>query len=144
MKTSIEKVGKLAAKTKRAGERNMVGPTMVPLEVLDSILKLDAGQKAILELIETIQEGIEIRFEGAKAVLRGVEALEEGGRLRDKSLADLLERVEGITTIIGVVKEREGPPFGLAARVEVIEGNIREALAEIVRPDEEDADENSD
>lgn len=58
----------------------------------------------------------------------------------ERAVLELAERVEGIATIIGVVKEREAPPLGLAARIEVIEGNIREALAEIVGPDEDEPD----
>lgn len=114
MKSAIEKVGKLAAKTKRAGERNMVGPTPVPLEVLDAILELFAGQKAIAEQIETVVAQVERLARGVNEDLRRrVAKLEEPIEVTIfDDRADLLDRISELETTLErrLKVEREEKP----------------------------------
>ncbi len=109
MKTAIEKVGKLAAKTKRATERNMVGPMPVPLEVLEAVLELAAGAGAIVERFEslgkaTIDSATKVAGEPIVAVL-------------DRSVLELRRRIDALE------KEPHLPEAGLrlATRVQAIE-----------------------
>jgi len=142
MKTALEQVGKLAAKTRRASERNMVGPTAVPLEVLDAILGLSAGQKAIVEMVDAVVAQVERLARSVEEDLRRrVDTLEGNRDAPDEDhgdAPDLASRVAELERLLGVgaVPDR----VTLVRRVEIIEGNIRGALAEIVGPDEDEDD----
>ncbi len=109
MKTALEKLGKLAAKTKRASERNMVGPTPVPLEVLESILEIAAGQGAVVERLEAL-EGEAWPKQTLEVAVPTVElTAQEGDRVT--AIEDRLDGIEELFT----AKANQGlPPASIA------------------------------
>lgn len=115
MKTSIEKVGKLAAKVKHARERNMIGPTVVDLEVLEALLEMAAGQGAIVERLDNSDRWVgEISPASAPA-------------------RPIMERLDDLERDVTAIEEALKPE-ALEARFETLESQIdRSARGE---PDE--------